>query len=133
MVVSFQEVRGINGLGLLLSMGLLLAGCASDGSKDSRYDDGLGDQGSAGPSVSAAPGPEPTAFEGRPVAGLTRFLGEPALVRREGENAFLRYDLENCRVFAVVVPAGGTVTSLSTGPLSHGAMPLSFSACTAGR
>jgi hypothetical protein len=77
-------------------------------------------------------GPSPSQFLGRNVSALEAALGRPALVRREGANEFRRYDRRDCRVFAVVTPAGGTVSSLSTGPVTQGDAAPSFEACTAG-
>lgn len=82
----------------------------------------------------AAPvlGRDPATFIGEDVSVLNAYLGEPALVREEGRNAFHRYDLEGCRAYAVVAPAGGLVQALSTGPLSNGEAAPTFETCTAG-
>jgi hypothetical protein len=77
----------------------------------------------------AADGPPASAFIGKPVAALDRALGAPALVRKEGSNEWRRYDLGDCRAYAVVVPAGGNVTSLSTGPSVAGAPVPRFETC----
>jgi hypothetical protein len=78
------------------------------------------------------PGPSPDTFVGEPVAALEALLGEPALVRGEGLNEFRRYDVtEDCRAYAVVVPAGGTVESLTTGASVAGAPAPRFEDCTA--
>jgi hypothetical protein len=78
-------------------------------------------------------GPSPQSFVGRPVANLDAFLGAPALKRREGTNEFRRYNLDRCRAYAIVVPAGGNVTAISTGPLRLGDPAPTFEQCTAGR
>lgn len=84
------------------------------------------------PAALPAPGRDPATFIGSDVAVLDAYLGKPALIRREGRNAFHRYDLDDCRAFAVVAPAGGLVQALSTGPLNNGEAAPSFEACTAG-
>lgn len=84
----------------------------------------------APPSATAATGPEAGLFIGRPVAKLSAALGEPALARREGATAFHRYDIDKCRVYAMVA-ADGTVTALSTGPAVVGAPAEPFEACAA--
>ncbi|MEM1381539.1 MAG: hypothetical protein AAGH41_13040 [Pseudomonadota bacterium] len=78
------------------------------------------------------PGRPAAEFIGREVAELDAYLGAPALVRTEGRNAFQRYDLERCRAFAVVAPAGGLVQALNTGPLVSGDPAPSFEDCTRG-
>jgi hypothetical protein len=78
-------------------------------------------------------GPPAETFIGAPVTRLERRLGAAALVRREGANEFRRYDLEGCRVYAVVAPAGGNVKTVSTGALVAGKAAPDFRVCTAGR
>lgn len=78
------------------------------------------------------PGPDPAVFVGGEVARLDLILGEPALTRREGPNEFRRYDLDDCRIFAIVAPAGGLVQTVSTGPLVSGEDAPAFQRCTAG-
>ena len=86
----------------------------------------------ARPRKKPEPGPDASDFVGQSVAELEKLLGEPGLTRREGANEFRRYDLGQCRAYAIVVPAGGVVTSLSTGPIVYGDEAPSFRACTAG-
>ncbi|MCQ8184074.1 hypothetical protein [Parvularcula maris] len=81
----------------------------------------------------AALGPAAETFIGAPVGTLEAALGSPALTRREGANEFRRYDLEDCRVYAVVAPAGGNVQTVSAGPLVAGKAAPDFRVCTAGR
>ncbi|WOI53548.1 hypothetical protein [Parvularcula sp. LCG005] len=76
-------------------------------------------------------GPKADAFIGSPVAKLEGVTGAPALVRREGQNEFRRYDLGSCRAYAVVVPAGGTVVGLTTGPAATDMKTMAFEDCTA--
>ena len=78
------------------------------------------------------PGPSPDTFIGRPVDALEALLGEPDLVRREGANEFRRYDVsDSCRAYAVVMPAGGNVASLTTGHAVQGVEAPAFEDCTA--
>lgn len=116
-------------------MGLLLAACA--GAPQGERGDPLGaligrEAGGGAALPAAAAGPEPSQYLGRSVAALETLLGQPALVRREGPNEFRRYDLADCRVYAVVAPAGGSVRTLSTGPLTSGEAAPGFSRCTSG-
>lgn len=119
-------------------MALIISACAT-GSPDgtSRRGDPLGsligrETGQRRSASDFPPGPSPERFVGGEVLDLDRFLGEPALVRAEGNNEFRRYDLERCRVYAIVTPAGGNVQTISTGPLVSGEAAPSFSSCTSG-
>lgn len=118
-------------------MVLLLAACASTGKTgQSTGNDELGAligrETDAQATVNLTPGPEASTFIGREVRALDQLLGAPSLIRQEGMNEFRRYDLETCRVYAVVTPAGGLVETLTTGPLVAGRNAPSFPRCTAG-
>ncbi|MEM9987927.1 MAG: hypothetical protein AAF723_00290 [Pseudomonadota bacterium] len=76
-------------------------------------------------------GPAPSRFIDQSVTALEEVTGPPALVRREGANEFRRYDKDACRIYAIVMPAGGKVAKLSTGPALAGAETRSFEQCTA--
>lgn len=87
----------------------------------------------ASSAAAMAPGPAAEMFLGRPVTVLEQVTGAPALIRREGPNEFRRYDLGDCRAYAVIASEAGTVTTLSTGPAVAGDPVPAFTACTAGR
>lgn len=76
------------------------------------------------------PGQDAASFVGRDIQMLEAVVGMAALIRREGPNEFRRYDLEGCRVYAIV--AGGLVQTLTTGPLATGETAPTLPACTAG-
>ncbi|MEM6649628.1 MAG: hypothetical protein AAF603_05195 [Pseudomonadota bacterium] len=82
-------------------------------------------------SPTSIPGPAPSLFIGKSIAALEEVTGSPALTRREGPNEFRRYDKDACRIYAIVMPAGGKVARLSTGPALAGAETRSFEQCTA--
>ena len=84
------------------------------------------------PLADLPPGPPASNFIGQPVSFLEGRIGEAALISNEGANEFRRYDLDYCRAYAVVSPAGGTVINLTTGPLVSGDAAPTFSGCTAG-
>lgn len=125
-----------------MSISLVLASCATkpgEPGQPSARTDPLGALISreAGPAPSEdtrtrLPGPAAEIFVGQPVSRLEAVVGPPALVRREGANDFRRYDLENCRVYAVTAPAGGRVQTVSTGALVAGQAAPTFSSCTSG-
>ncbi|MEM1409922.1 MAG: hypothetical protein AAGG79_04150 [Pseudomonadota bacterium] len=117
---------------------LLLAACGSvpDEEAKIRRGDGLGrfigKQADTEPGqTQRLSGPPASSFVGQSVAALDRALGKPALTRVEGTNEFRRYDLERCRVLAVVVPVGGKVTTLTTGAVVSGSAAPTFETCTA--
>ena len=70
---------------------------------------------------------------GGPVGKLEELTGPAALVRQEGENEFRRYDLGACRAYAVIIPAGGSVASIATGPAEAGKPTPSFDTCLEAR
>lgn len=71
-----------------------------------------------------APGPSNESYIGQSVVALEGYLGAASFVRPEGNNEFRRYDLGSCRLYAVIIPAGGNVASLAVGPAVAGeAMP----------
>ena len=129
MVFLFRSSR-VNGFALLLSMAVLAA-CATDEGERDPLGALIGRE-IAKPLKKPRPGPDAASFVGQPVDQLEAFVGEPGLTRLEGENEFRRYDLSQCRAYAIVVPAGGEVTSLTTGPVVYGDEAPSFRACTAG-
>ncbi|MEM6913567.1 MAG: hypothetical protein AAF511_06280 [Pseudomonadota bacterium] len=130
MMVSFFRSPRVNGFALVLSMAVLSACSTDDGERDPLG--ALIGREMAKPRKKPAPGPDAAAFVGEPIEALETFLGAPGLTRQEGENEFRRYDLRQCRAYAIVVPAGGDVTSLTTGPVVQGDEAPSFRACTAG-
>lgn len=73
------------------------------------------------------------ALIGAPVDRLEKLTGPATLVRVEGENEFRRYDLGNCRAYAVIIPAGGNVVSIATGPAVAGNQAPSFDVCLEAR
>lgn len=83
------------------------------------------------PTDSTLLGPTAESFIGQPIAKLEQVTGPAALTRREGKNEFRRYDLGPCRAYAVVSPAGGNVTSLTTGAAVAGYRAPAFERCTA--
>lgn len=89
------------------------------------------------PDAAPEPGwPEVTAYIGRPLGDLEARTGAPSFERAEGSNSFLRYDLGDCRVYAIVSAAGGgrpVIRSLSTGPARAGDPAPSLGACLNGR
>ncbi|MEM0928091.1 MAG: hypothetical protein AAGI89_02255 [Pseudomonadota bacterium] len=129
MVVSFFRSPRVNGFALLLSMAVLTA-CATDEGERDPLGALIGRE-MAKPRKKPRPGPDAAFFLGQPVDELERLVGEPGLTRQEGENEFRRYDLSQCRAYAIIVPAGGEVTSLTTGPVVYGDEAPSFRACTA--
>lgn len=72
-------------------------------------------------------------FIGQPVSVFERTAGAPALIRPEGGNEFRRYDLAGCRLYAIVIPAGGEVASIAVGPAVVGSVMPSFGECLAAR
>jgi len=77
-----------------------------------------------------AAGPAAGQFIGRPAALLDQALGAPDLVRREGTTEFRRYDIADCRAYAIV-GEDGAVSAISTGPAVVGAPAPDFSSCAA--
>lgn len=69
------------------------------------------------------------ALIGGPVARLEKVTGPAVLVRKEGDNEFRRYDFHACRAYAVIIPAGGMVASIATGPAMAGGPAPSFDDC----
>lgn len=117
-------------------MAVVLTACASSNGGGGGSD-ALGaligrETGQTAAAAQLRPGPPAENFIGRDVDRLEDVVGRPALVRREGLNEFRRYDLERCRIFAIVTPAGGMVQTLTTGPTTSGEVPPSFPSCTAG-
>jgi hypothetical protein len=126
------RVKGLIGV---LSM-LLVAACATGPEGAGRGGDPIGalidrETQETGPAP-LPPGPPAGNFLDQNISLLERRIGSPALVRREGVNEFRRYDLERCRIYAIVSPAGGNVQTLRSGPVVTGATPLPFRTCTSG-
>jgi hypothetical protein len=125
----------VKGLGAVLSM-LLMAACATDSETPRRGTDPMGELIGRevieeGPKA-LPPGPAPSNFLGQDIGLLERRIGQAALVRREGNGEFRRYDLPRCRVYAIRELRGGTVTTLSTGPIVTGDAAPDFRTCTSG-
>lgn len=74
-------------------------------------------------------GPSEEVFLGQPVRKLEAAIGQAALIRKEGNTEFRRYDLGDCRAYAVIT-SKGTVKSITTGPARMGASPQPFSYCS---
>lgn len=94
-------------------------------------EDRLGDLIASLPAGAPA-GPEADSFVGEPISALEDLLGAPALVRQEGAYEFRRYDLGECRAYAVVQRRPGTILKVSTGPAVAGNAAPAFPDCTAG-
>ena len=84
------------------------------------------------PEMVLIPGPAAESFVGQPVADIETLIGAPALVRREGNAEFRRYDVrDDCRAYVVALPGGGTILSVETGGAVQGAPAPAFEDCTA--
>ncbi|RFB05177.1 hypothetical protein [Parvularcula marina] len=127
---------------MALLAGGLLAGCETTSGADHAPEvvagpkaetDPLGDFMKGLPSERIANVPPAEGFIGRPVAALEAETGAPALTRVEGSNEFRRYDLGACRLYAVIMPAGGNVSSLAVGPSIMGRVMPSFAECLVAR
>lgn len=73
------------------------------------------------------------ALVGGPVGRLEELTGPAAMIRQEGDNEFRRYDMVGCRAYAIIIPAGGSVASIATGPAEAGQPTPSFDACLEAR
>ena len=126
-------------MALVVAAAMALSGCGVSGRSDGTLPtapvlpNGSKDQIASilGSVPNAQMGPDPARLVGRTVAQLEQWTGAPSLVRKEGQNEFRRYDLGGCRVYAVVAPAGGRVTSIATGPAQAGQPQPAFQQCTA--
>lgn len=113
---------------LLLAAGCATTGAPTAGSSAEKRPPGAAGAGKGEPAFRLAD------FEGRDGAALDALLGEPALVRREGEGEFRRYMLDECALLVILYPDDNgerRVARLDAGALVSGAARPDLERCLA--
>lgn len=121
------------GLGASLAA-ILLAGCASVEGPASPVSTGSGIEEGIEPIVPQGPVYVRSDFAGVLGSSVDARLGAPALVRREGEGEFRRYNLQNCNLIVILYPdelGRARVTQLETATKSSADAPLTLEECLA--